>query len=150
MAKKKNLWIFVLSRYPIFKSLKQGHLVTFRWLGCRRKFLTPHVTKKAKWFINATKKEWQRQQNDVIKPEKMKKYNQDITNTQTLSSLIFLYLSVPNPSQSQSRLHKIANLHIFLSLLYSFLLGTAWWLSYSYWRFLPQDQSKNVCMSCQK
>lgn len=62
----------------------------------------------------------------------------NITQTQAISSLTDFLLHICSSSFTVSVHHSIiSNLHIFLSLSFSFLLVAGWWLSYSYRCFLP-------------
>jgi len=56
----------------------------------------------------------------------------NITETQAISSLTDFLLCICSSSFSVSVHHSIiSNLHIFLSLPFSFLLVAGWWPSYS-------------------
>jgi len=66
--------------------------------------------------------------------------------------LIFLPISVPRPSQSQSTFFIITHLHIFQSLSCTFLLVADWWLSQSVscrW-FLPMWEIQSLRKHWQK
>ena len=62
----------------------------------------------------------------------------NITHPQAISSITHFLLHIGSSSFTVAVYHAIiSNLHIFLSLSFSFWLVTGWWLSYSYRCFLP-------------
>ena len=60
--------------------------------------------------------------------------------------LLALHTPTPHPSQSQSTLYAVTNLHIFPSLSCSLLLLSSWWLCCYCRCLVPQWESRNVLL----